>query len=108
LKVNAEKLTFCALELDFLAYVLTRDGIKPQNNKVKAIRVIQPPTGVKQLRQFLGMVQYYCELGQDGAKCLPLSPHWLESAVRPKLQEPKGARRCPGIRSRFIKELSIT
>ncbi len=34
--------------------------------------------------------------GQDGAKCSTLSPHWLESAVRPKSQEPKGPRRCPG------------
>ncbi len=33
-------------------------------------------------------------LGQDRAKCLPLLTHWLESALRPKLQkhkEPKSA-----------------
>ncbi len=29
LKVNAEKLTFCALEIEYLGYILTRDGIKP-------------------------------------------------------------------------------
>jgi hypothetical protein len=34
LKVNAAKLTFCALEIEYLGYVLTRDGIKPQSNKV--------------------------------------------------------------------------
>ncbi len=49
LKVNAAKLTFCALEIEYLGYVLTRDGIKPQSNKVQAILVIKPPTGVKQL-----------------------------------------------------------
>jgi hypothetical protein len=27
LKVNAEKLTFCALEIEYLGYVLTRDSI---------------------------------------------------------------------------------
>ncbi len=27
LKVNAAKLTFCALEIEYLGYVLTRDGI---------------------------------------------------------------------------------
>ncbi len=27
LKVNAEKLTFCALEIEYLRYVLTRDSI---------------------------------------------------------------------------------
>jgi hypothetical protein len=49
LKVNAEKLTFYALEIEYLGYVLTRDSIKPQNNKVQAILEIKPPTGVRQL-----------------------------------------------------------
>ncbi len=62
LKVNAAKLTFCALEIEYLGYVLTRDDIKPQNNKVQAILAIKPPTRVKQLRHFLGMVQYYRDL----------------------------------------------
>jgi hypothetical protein len=59
LKVNATKLTLCALEIEYLRYVLTRDSIKPQSNKVQAILGIKPPTGVRQLRHFLGMVQYY-------------------------------------------------
>ncbi len=54
LKVNAAKLTFCALEIEYLGYVLTRDGIKPQSKRVQAILAIKPPTGVRQLRQFLG------------------------------------------------------
>jgi hypothetical protein len=47
LKVNAAKSTFCALEIEYLGYVLTRDGIKPQSNKVQAILSIKPPTGVR-------------------------------------------------------------
>jgi hypothetical protein len=35
LKVNDEKLIFCALEIEYLQYILTRDGIKPQSNKVQ-------------------------------------------------------------------------
>ncbi len=62
LRVNAAKSTFCALEIEYLGYKLTRDGIKPQSNKVQAILAIKPPTGVKQLRHFLGMVQYYRDL----------------------------------------------
>ncbi len=62
MKVNADKSTFCALEIEYLGYVLTKDGIKPQNNKVQAIFAIQPPKGVKQLRHFIGMVQYYRDL----------------------------------------------
>jgi hypothetical protein len=44
LKVNAEKLTFCALEIEYLGYVLTRDSINPQSNKVQAVIAIKPPT----------------------------------------------------------------
>ncbi len=55
-KVNAEKLTFCALEIESPGYILLRDSIKPQSNKVQAILAIKPPTGVRQLRHFLGMV----------------------------------------------------
>jgi hypothetical protein len=63
LKVNAEKLTFCELEIEYLGYILTRDGIKPQGNKVQAILAIQPTKGVKQLRHFLGIVQNYHDPG---------------------------------------------
>ena len=47
LKVNAAKLTFCALKIEYLGYILTRDGIEPQSIKVQAILAIQPPTGVR-------------------------------------------------------------
>jgi hypothetical protein len=62
LKVNAANLTFCALEIKYLGYVLTRDGITPQSNKVQAILMIKPPTWIQQLRHFLGMVHYYRDL----------------------------------------------
>jgi hypothetical protein len=62
LKVNAAKSTFCALEIEYLGYVLARDGIKPQINKVQAILTIKLPIGVRQLRHFLDMVQYYRDL----------------------------------------------
>jgi hypothetical protein len=40
LKVNTGKLTFCALEIEYLGYVLIKDGIKSQSNKVQAILAI--------------------------------------------------------------------
>ena len=42
--------------------MLTTDGIKPQHKKVHAILALTPPTGVKDLCRFLGMVQYYKDL----------------------------------------------
>ena len=62
LKVNARKSFFCVVETEYLGYVLSRDGIKPQQKKVQAILALTPPQNVKQLRRFLGMVQYYRDI----------------------------------------------
>ncbi len=62
LTVNARKSSFCAVETEYLGYVLSRDGIKPQPKKVQAILALTPPQDVKQLRRFLGMVQYYKDI----------------------------------------------
>ena len=62
LKVNAPKSKFCAEETEYLGYILTRTGIKPQPKKVQAVLAINTPKSVKDLRSFLGMVQYYRDL----------------------------------------------
>jgi hypothetical protein len=56
LKVNLAKSLFCAHEIEYLSYILTREGIKPQSKKVQAILALNPPNNVKELRHFLGMV----------------------------------------------------
>ena len=61
-QVNAAKSNFCALEVDYLGYTLTRDGIIPQKKKVAAILALKPPKNVKQLRRVLGIVQYYRDI----------------------------------------------
>jgi hypothetical protein len=38
-----KKSRFCAFEIECLGYVLTRDGIKPQSNKVQAILALNHP-----------------------------------------------------------------
>ena len=70
LKVNAAKCSFCATETEYLGYVLTREGIKPQPKKVEAILALTQPQNVKLLRRFLGMVQYYRDLWARRSKML--------------------------------------
>ncbi len=62
LKVNAAKSSSCAHEIEYLSYILTREGIKPQSKKVQAILTLNLPNKVKELRHFLGMVQYYRDM----------------------------------------------
>ena len=62
LKVNMAKSSFCAHEIKYLGYILTREGIKSQPKKVQAILTLILPNNVKELRHFLGMVQYYWDM----------------------------------------------
>jgi hypothetical protein len=70
LKVNAAKSLFCAHEIEYLGYILTREGIKPQPKKVQAILALNPPNNVKELRHFLGTVQYYWDMWARGSEML--------------------------------------
>ena len=64
LKINVEKSAFFAPEIEYLGYLLTKEGIKPVPNKVQAVLDLQPPTTLKQLRSLLGMVQFYRDMWQ--------------------------------------------
>ena len=46
-------------KLEFLGYTVDEHGISPLPEKVEAIRSTLPPTTVKELQRFLGMVGYY-------------------------------------------------
>ncbi len=95
LKVNAEKLTFCALEIEYLEYILTRDSIKPQSNKVQAILTIQPPKNVRELRHFLGMVQYYRDLWARRSKMLAPLTSLVGECGQTKVSRAKGTKKAP-------------
>ena len=74
LKVNAHKSCFCAMETEYLGYILSQDKIKPQPKKIQAILALAPPQNVKQLHRFLGMVQYYRDIWARCSEILaPLS-----------------------------------
>ncbi len=94
-KVNAEKSTFCALEIEYLGYILTRDGIKPQSNKVQAILAVQPPKNVKELRHFLGMVQYHHDLWARRSKMLAPLTSLVGECGQTKVSRAKGTKKAP-------------
>ncbi len=62
LQVNAHKLSFCAIEMEYLGYILMRNGVKPQPKKVQVILTSTLPKQIKDFCRFLGMVQYYRDL----------------------------------------------
>jgi hypothetical protein len=62
LRVNAEKSTFCAEEIEYLGYWISKSGIQPIPKKVEAIKNMVRPTTRKELRRFIGMVNYYRDM----------------------------------------------
>ena len=46
LKINACKSNFCAIETEYLGYILTREGIQPQPKKVQSILALVLPKSV--------------------------------------------------------------
>ncbi len=88
-------MTLCALEIEYLGYVLTRDGIKPQSNKVQAILAIKLTTGMKQLRHFLGMVQYYRDLWARRSNMLAPLTSLVEECGQTKPTKAKGTKKVP-------------
>ena len=62
LKVNIRKSFFCKSEVEYLGYIITRKGVKPDPKKVSAIFNIAQPKGKRDVQKFVGMVNYYRDL----------------------------------------------
>lgn len=57
--VNTAKCVFGMSEITFLGYSISEKGTKPLESKVQAIAEFTPPKTVRELRRFLGMVNFY-------------------------------------------------
>src|SRR5215469_13214645 len=59
IRVNLEKCVFGVLSLTFLGHNVSSSGISLLEDKVSAIRAFPLPNTQRQLRQFLGMINFY-------------------------------------------------
>ncbi len=59
LQINPAKCVFAAAAVEFLGHRVDQHDVRPLQRHVQAISDFPPPQDVKQLQQFLGMVNFY-------------------------------------------------
>ena len=59
LKLKASKCNFFKKHIQYLGHLVSGEGIEPLPEKLEAVRKMPPPTTPKEVRQFLGLVEYY-------------------------------------------------
>ena len=59
LVVNKDKRNFCASELDFFGYTINSQGVRTHESRVQAIRDFARPKTQKELKRYLGMLNFY-------------------------------------------------
>ena len=62
LGINAEKSFFAKSEVEHSGFKINRKGIVPLAKKAEAIQAIQPPKTCKELRRFIGIVNYHRDM----------------------------------------------
>ena len=58
-RLKLDKCKFLLSELPYLGLIVSGDGLKTSQKKIEAIVAMSEPTNVKELRVFLGIVNYY-------------------------------------------------
>ena len=85
LKLSSEKCEFRKQEITYVGHVLSSDGLKADPEKIRAVTQMKPPNNRKELRKFMGFIQYLAKflpnLSQESAPLRQLlsnevSWHW--------------------------------
>ena len=70
LVINHKKCILSESSIKFLGHLCNTHGIKPLPAKVEAIKKVKPPTTIKELQPFLGMINYYRRFVKSAAQHL--------------------------------------
>lgn len=97
IKLKAEKCEFLADKYVYMGFLLDCNGVHPTEEKVKAINNAPRSTGVKKLKAFLGVLNFYGDFFPN-----------LSTELQPLHQVLKKNPRNHGIRLLSVKRVLIT
>lgn len=79
LSINSSKCMFGVKSISYLGYSITKEGIRPLEERVRAIMEYQPQGIFTELRRFLGIVNFYRRFVPNAASYLtPLKDNFAE------------------------------
>lgn len=58
IKFNLRKLQYCQREIKYIGHIFSKDGVRNDPERIRAIEQMERPKNVKELQRFLGMVNY--------------------------------------------------
>jgi len=74
IKINLQKCFFGSKEVSYLGFRLTEQGILPGTDKLKAVKNTPPPANVHEVRQFLGLCNFFrCHVRNFAQLTAPLT-----------------------------------
>lgn len=85
--LNVGKCVFAVPEIEFLGYLVSSEGTKPLTDRVKAIQNFSKPKTIKELRRFLGALNFYRRFITGAAK-LQAPLHALLAGPKVKSNSP--------------------
>ena len=59
LKFNAKKCRIRQEEVPYVGHVLSKEGLRPDPEKIRAVQEMQPPQNTKELKSFLGFINIW-------------------------------------------------
>lgn len=83
--INVAKCNFAKEKVNYLGYTIDKQGTRPLEDRVEAIKRHEKPTNVSEFRRFLGIINFYRRLIPNAAEVqAPLHEYLHDAKKRDK------------------------